>query len=110
MRGEHDELRQEHAEEQVEEGNLMGEQATGQWHPEGRTLEEDLELLASGEGTGWWDESGRPAPWPQDFLDPAAGWCQDGMLAVDWVQGAVVPEEKSVRQLIEEWDGAQPPF
>ena len=24
--------------------------------------------------TGWWDDSGRPAPWPDDFADPAAGW------------------------------------
>jgi hypothetical protein len=24
--------------------------------------------------TGWWDESGRPAPWPEDFADPDAGW------------------------------------
>ncbi|MFC5932211.1 hypothetical protein D6T64_04320 [Cryobacterium melibiosiphilum] len=24
--------------------------------------------------TGWWDDHGRPAPWPDDFADPAAGW------------------------------------
>lgn len=46
----------------------------GQWHPSGRTLAADLQLLAAGEETGWWDEHGRPAPWPQDFLDPTAEW------------------------------------
>ena len=24
--------------------------------------------------TGWWDDNGRPAPWPDDFTDPDAGW------------------------------------
>ena len=28
----------------------------------------------AGQETGWWDDSGRPAPWPQDFADPDAGW------------------------------------
>ncbi|OIH82857.1 hypothetical protein BLJ79_18095 [Arthrobacter sp. UCD-GKA] len=50
------------------------EAAGGRYHPFGRTLAEDLALLAAGEETGWWDESGAPAPWPQDFLDPAGGW------------------------------------
>lgn len=30
--------------------------------------------LAAGYETGWWDETGRPAPWPDDFLDPNSGW------------------------------------
>lgn len=32
-------------------------------------LEHDLAVLAAGGHTGWWDESGRPAPWPDDFPD-----------------------------------------
>lgn len=34
----------------------------------------DLALLAAGKTTGFWDESGQPAPWPKDFLDPDSGW------------------------------------
>ena len=44
------------------------------WHPHGRTLAEDLQILTQGGETGWWDEHGHPAPWPEDFLDPDAGW------------------------------------
>ena len=44
------------------------------WHPFGRTREEDLIILARGEETGFWDDDGRPAPWPENFLDPEAGW------------------------------------
>jgi hypothetical protein len=33
-----------------------------------------IDLLASGGETGWYDESGTPAPWPEDFLDPDSGW------------------------------------
>ncbi|WP_152186089.1 hypothetical protein [Segeticoccus rhizosphaerae] len=29
--------------------------------------EHDLALLAAGHETGWWDEHGVPAPWPDDF-------------------------------------------
>jgi len=44
-------------------------------HPFGRTEEEeDLNILTNGGDTGWWDDNGRPAPWPQDFLDADAGW------------------------------------
>ena len=46
----------------------------GKWHPLGRTREEDLNILTEGGETGWWDDTGRPAPWPEDFLDPTAGW------------------------------------
>ena len=45
-----------------------------QWHPYRRTQAEDLQILAEGGETGWWDDTGRLAPWPEDFLDPAAGW------------------------------------
>ena len=31
-------------------------------------------LEPAGQETGWWDDSGRPAPWPEDFADPDAGW------------------------------------
>lgn len=34
----------------------------------------DLALLAAGIETGWWDEHGIPAPWPEDFFDPNSGW------------------------------------
>jgi len=36
--------------------------------------DDDLALLAAGGYTGWWDEQGRPAPWPEDFFDPSSGW------------------------------------
>ena len=29
--------------------------------------ERDLALLAAGHETGFWDDDGRPAPWPDDF-------------------------------------------
>ena len=47
---------------------------TRQRHPFARTREEDLNILAAGGETGWWDDNGQPAPWPGDFLDPEAGW------------------------------------
>lgn len=40
----------------------------------GRSREEDLALLAAGYETGWWDDNGVPAPWPEDFFDPDSGW------------------------------------
>lgn len=33
-----------------------------------------LDMLTAGHETGWWDEHGNPAPWPEDFLDPNSGW------------------------------------
>ena len=39
--------------------------------PHART---DPTVLAAGNETGWWDDNGRPAPWPDDFLDPNAEW------------------------------------
>lgn len=47
---------------------------TRQWHPFGRTEDDDLNILKNDGETGWWDDNGRPAPWPSDFLDPDAGW------------------------------------
>lgn len=32
--------------------------------------EQDLTDLAAGPEADWWDEKGRPAPWPDDFSDP----------------------------------------
>lgn len=36
--------------------------------------EKDLALLAAGGETGWWDDKGRPAPWPDDFFDEDSDW------------------------------------
>jgi transposase-like protein len=45
----------------------------------GYTQAEYLATLAAGYETGWWDEHGIPAPWPDDFPNPNSGWhCQDG--------------------------------
>ena len=30
----------------------------------------DLATLAAGGDTGWWNDDGTPAPWPDDFFDP----------------------------------------
>ena len=45
-------------------------------HP--RTQQDDLVFLVAGEETGWWDDRGRPAPWPEDFDDPGGGWVPAG--------------------------------
>ncbi len=42
-----------------------------------RQREHDLATLAAGGHTGWWDEHGRPAPWPEDFFDPDSDWRPD---------------------------------
>jgi hypothetical protein len=34
----------------------------------------DLAVLAAGGETGWWDEHGVPAPWPDDFFDADTEW------------------------------------
>lgn len=39
--------------------------------------EHDLAILAAGGVTGWWDDHGRPAPWPDDILDPNTDWRPD---------------------------------
>ena len=40
----------------------------------GFTQAEYLATLEAGYETGWWNERGVPAPWPDDFLDPNSGW------------------------------------
>ncbi len=40
----------------------------------GHTQADYQRALAAGHETGWWDEHGVPAPWPEDFLDPYSGW------------------------------------
>ena len=45
--------------------------------PQQRAREHDLGLLATGGHTGWWDETGQPAPWPDDFFDPDTDWRPD---------------------------------
>ena len=42
--------------------------------------EHDLATLTAGGHTGWWDEHGRPAPWPEDFFDPDSDWRPDTQL------------------------------
>ncbi|MDQ0093388.1 hypothetical protein [Paeniglutamicibacter psychrophenolicus] len=48
----------------------------------------DLVLLAAGHETGWWDEHGRPAPWPEDF------WLPDGTISPAWQPTGTTPEEE----------------
>ena len=36
--------------------------------------EHDLAILAAGGYTGWWDEHGQPAPFPDDFFEPDTDW------------------------------------
>jgi hypothetical protein len=33
-----------------------------------------LDQLTETGYTGWYDESGTPAPWPEDFCDPDSEW------------------------------------
>ena len=40
----------------------------------GHTQAEYLRALAAGYETGWWDDRGIPAPWPDDIDDPTSGW------------------------------------
>ncbi|RAN72401.1 hypothetical protein B5P43_32805 [Bacillus sp. SRB_336] len=37
----------------------------------------DHGLLAAGHDTGWWDDQGGPAPWPEDY------WLPDGTINPD---------------------------
>jgi hypothetical protein len=43
-------------------------------HGPGHTQDEYLPALAAGYETGWWDDNGVPAPWPDDFFNPNSGW------------------------------------
>ena len=40
----------------------------------GWSRQDYLGQLASTGYTGWYDNNGVPAPWPEDFLDPDSGW------------------------------------
>lgn len=59
----------------------------------GHSQADYLRALAAGYETGWWDEHGVPAPWPEDFLDSHSGWHQP----------------KTINQLVT-LEPAQPPF
>lgn len=43
-------------------------------HPETNQREQDLAILAAGADTGWWNEAGQPAPFPEDFFEPNSDW------------------------------------
>lgn len=47
--------------------------------------EHDPALLSAGHETGWWDDRGRPAPWPQDF------WLAEGTINPDWQPDGRLP-------------------
>ncbi len=47
---------------------------TWNWPGPGQGRDHDLALLAAGGTTGWWNEHGHPAPWPEDFLDHDTDW------------------------------------
>ncbi len=57
-------------------------------HPNPSRRDRDLALLAAADETGWWDEHGRPAPWPEDF------WLADGTINPDWQQNNPNPKEE----------------
>ena len=57
--------------------------------PNASGRQRDLELLATGHDTGWWDVHGRPAPWPDDF------WLPDGTINPDWRPSGHTPEEET---------------
>jgi hypothetical protein len=57
---------------------------------------EYLRALRAGYETGWWDDRGIPAPWPEDFLDPNSGW-----------RGSDEPSPHHDHEL---QNGDQPPF
>jgi hypothetical protein len=41
-----------------------------QHHPgPGLPQKDYIDMLKAGYETGWWDDHGAPAPWPEDFLD-----------------------------------------
>ena len=52
-----------------------------------RQRERDLAILDAGGHTGWWDEHGRPAPWPDDFFDPDTDWRPDTYPAPELAPG-----------------------
>ena len=44
--------------------------------------EHDLAVLVAGGITGWWDDHGVPAPWPDDFFDPDSEWRPSTQLVI----------------------------
>ena len=50
-------------------------------------VDEDLAILTAGGETGWWDEHGVPALWPDDFFDADTGWRPDTNKPADLVPG-----------------------
>jgi hypothetical protein len=49
----------------------------------------DVAILAAGGETGWWDEQGVAAPWPDDFFDADSEWRPDttnrsGLVPGEW--------------------------
>ena len=63
-------------------------------HGPGHTPAEYLRALNAGHETGWWDDNGVPAPWPEDFPDPNSGWQP--------ADHAATTEQR--------WNGGEPPF
>ena len=39
-------------------------------------------LFLAGGITGWWDDHGVPAPWPDDFFDPDSEWRPSTQLVI----------------------------
>ncbi len=64
----------------------------------GFTQAEYLRALRAGYETGWWDEHGVPAPWPEDFLDPNSGW------QTSHDEPSTLPNDYLLQ------DGEEPPF
>lgn len=56
------------------ETGFPGESATARAARHRRQHADDLAALRRGGETGWWDECGAPAPWPEDFFDHDSPW------------------------------------
>ena len=67
-------------------------------HGPGHSQADYLRALAAGYETGWWDERGIPAPWPDDFLDPNSGW------QTSHDEPSTLPNDYLLQ------DGEEPPF
>jgi hypothetical protein len=52
---------------------MINPNTPGQFGP-GLTRRAYLDQPADTGHTGWHDEHGVPAPWPEDFCDPDSGW------------------------------------
>jgi hypothetical protein len=58
-------------------GGAVGEASEHRQARGAAQRQHDLAILAAGGETGWWDEHGVPAPWPDDFFDADTGWRPD---------------------------------